>query len=156
MRPLTVIGVLLCLHVFPGRSADSGEPTLVGLVSHWTFPGSTFISAELSDGEMLGSDGERTQPSVKGQFKMATDASVSEVVAYYREKLANDTSERTEATWPISKGGRSVWIDQSDERSFELATVLVITRNTCTSLIVTRSSDEKETKIDWKQHRRVN
>lgn len=152
----TASAALTTLLLFAMPSASAQQLSLMQMISQWQYPGSAIDDAQMSDGATLDADGNRTVPSVVCKTDMVTDASVDEVLDYYKAKLKPGPQSEVEPAKPTGAGGRSVvFSDDSEGRPFALHTVMVNTRDTSTMLVISRGKDEAKTHIGWKHYRRI-
>lgn len=113
--------------------------------------------AEMADGTTVDATGKRTTQSIVCKTIMTTDASIDEVVDYYKTKLTPAPAEKIGNAKTDDTGGRSVvFNDDSDGRPFALHTIMVNSDDTSTTLVITRGKGESKTHIGWKQYRRIN
>lgn len=149
--------VFACLFVLcspgPKPLELSLQPTLLGMVAEWQYPDSKFENAQMSDGATVNQDGERVVGSISAKTLMKTDASVEEVLAFYRAKLTPEKIHEMKQSMD-QEGLSVVFSDDSMGRSFELHTIIVNTRKTSTTLVVSRADEDQTTQIAWKYYRR--
>lgn len=136
---------------------NNDEPvTLLGTIVKWQYPESKITGAEMADAATMDASGERTEPSTVLKTTMTTEDSVDDVLKFYRTLLKRD-QKLDDKLGAQPETGRSVLFDdESNGRPFAFHTIIVNTSTKSTTLIVTRGSDEKETRITWKQYLRHN
>jgi hypothetical protein len=154
-----IIAIVLVLSAFSsGRTTLSAadEPrSLLQMIAEWQYPGSALTAAQASDGATIDAQGDRTAPSTVCKTVMTTDAPVEKVLEYYRAKLSPATKAVGGKPESSDPAGRSVvFSDDSDGRPFALHTIIINTKHTSTTLIISRGKDETRTHIAWKQYRR--
>ena len=143
----------LTLGVLFDSSALADQPTLLEMAFEWKYPDAKIGRAQMSDGATVDRDGNRKFASFIATNVMKTEASVEEVLKYYREKLAPAKIDNEIPS--LDPGGRSVFVSNDTQgRSFELHTILVNTEQTSTTLVISRAKGDKTTQIAWKHYRR--
>lgn len=128
------------------------NPTLLGMLGEWRYPDSKFGGAEMSDAVVKGIS------SVKCRARLRTPDAMDKVVAYYLDQLKVDSDGD-----PLgSKAGERVTTDRavviqdnSDGRKLKLTTIHVHEKRSSTTLTISRSQDENETRIAWTHFRQV-
>ena len=149
--------VVACLFVLcsPGPKPVelSRQPTLLGMIAEWQYPESKFENGQMSDGATVNPSGERTFASISAKTLMKTDASVEEVLEFYRAKLTPEKIDEMKQSMDDDELS-VVFSDDSMGRSFELHTIIVNTRKTSTTLVISRADEDQTTQIAWKYYRR--
>ena len=149
--------VLFALTVFCATamsvSAPADEPvTLIGTIVKWRYPGAEIGKSKMSDAATIDAKGNRTVPSTVLTTSMVTADSVDKVLAFYRDLLTRNTTNDGTLGIEPNVGRSVVFSDESEGRPFAFHTVVVISANHSTSLIITRGKDEERTHITWKQY----
>lgn len=153
LRLLLVLFAALPLLV--GRADET--PSLMTMVSEWRYPDSKVNGAKLSDGATLNASGKRSVQSIAYQSVFTTRDSISEIIAYYKDKLSSPISpDRLVASEKLnSSSGRSVkFYEDSDGRSVEVQMILINTEKSSTTLVLTRAAMESKTHIAWMHYAR--
>ena len=146
---LILLFAIVCMH-----SAHADEPvTLIGTIVKWRYPDADIGKSVMSDGETIAADGNRTVPSSVLKTTMVTTDSVDKVLKFYRDLLARNPANDAKLGIDPTVGRSVVFADESEGRSFAFHTIVVNSANASTTLIVTRSKDEEQTRITWKQYR---
>ena len=149
-RPVRALTLSLIASFLATAVAAPAEPlSLMQIVSEWRYPDAQIGGAQMSDGETVAANGERTKPSIFCMALMTTDAPIEKVLDFYRGKL--NPAAKGEAN--TSEGRSVVFSDDSDGRPFAMHTVFVNTGDTSTTLVITRGKGESKTHIAWKQYR---
>ena len=131
--------------------------SLMQMIAPWQYPDSTMHGAAMADGATVDANGERTTQSIVCKAVMTTDTPVEKVLDYYKTKLTPAPPKKDKDAKTVDPGGRSVvFNDDSDGRPFAMHTIIVITNDTSTTLVITRGKDESKTHIAWKHYRRIN
>lgn len=121
----------------------------------WRYSSCTISGAQLADAATVDANGKRTTQSFICKAVMTTDATVEEVLEYYRAKLKPEIDIGDDTPDAIAEGGRSVvFSDDSDDRPFLMHTILVNSPNASTTLVITRGDGESKTHIAWKHYHR--
>lgn len=138
-------------------SAESESPaegkTLIGTIVHWRYPDAEIDGdgrTSMSDGATMRGGG-RTRVSTRLQTVMTTPDSFEKVVEFYVKKfgVTEDEAQRVDAP----AGGQSVFSqDDSKDRPFSLRVISVNRDETATTIVISRSPDEKLTHIAWSQY----
>jgi hypothetical protein len=159
-QAITAIGVgvaLACAASSVGQppSPPAAEPkSLLQTITEWQYPGSKLSATEAADGNTADANGDRTVPSTISKTVMVTDDPAETVLKYYKAKLT-PPAKATGRAATADSGGRSVaFSDYSAGRPVTLHTVIVNTRDTSTTLVISRGKDETRTYIAWTQYRR--
>jgi hypothetical protein len=156
---ITLLVLIACSWARTTPVAMAEELSLLKAIGPWQYPRSALANTEGADGMTIDAEGKRTVQSVVFKTVMTTEASVEEVLDYYKTKLAPAKGEEGKAeegkAEPAETSGRSVFFsDDSDGRPFALHTVIVNAGDTSTTLVISRGKDEAKTHIAWKQYRR--
>lgn len=148
--PLYIFCILSTL-----ASASEKQPSLLQVIGEWRFPDSEIQGAQISDAETVDANRKRTAPSTLSKTIMKTDATIEEVLKFYRDKLQPELQNLGDPTEEKNVSGRSVsFSDDSEGRPFAIHTIMVNTKETSTTLVITRGKTEAKTHIAWKQYRR--
>ena len=133
--------------------APAEGTTLIGTIVNWRYP-----EAEIhSDGRTKMSDattmrgGVRTIPSTRLETVMTTPDAFEKVVEFYVKKfgISDDDTQRVDAP----EGGQSVFAQEdSKDRPFSLCVISVNRDDTATTIVISRSPEEKLTHIAWSQY----
>lgn len=133
--------------------AAATEPiTLLGTIVKWQYPGSEILPAQMSDAATMDAEGRRTMPSTLMETTMTTPDSVEDVMAFYHKLLDRDSSDAKQLTLDPGVGCSIVFSDESVGRPFAFHLILVNIKNSSTTLVITRGTDEEQTRITWKQY----
>lgn len=145
----------ICVWLFLAGSAMNvaAEPvSLMGTIAPWRYPKSSINHAKGSDAATIDAEGNRTVRSTVFEARMTTEASVDEVLQHYRELLTRNPEHDTKLSIQPNEGRSVVFCDESEGRPFELHVILVNSKTTSTTLIVSREPAEQQTRISWKQY----
>jgi hypothetical protein len=155
-RIIALVLVLIACSSARTTSSAADEPrSLLQMIAEWQYPGSALTATQASDGATIDAKGDRTAPSTVCKTVMTTDAPVEKVLEYYRAKLSPATKAVGGKPESSDIAGRSVvFSDDSDGRPFALHTVIINTKDTSTTLVISRGKDETRTHIAWNQYRR--
>ena len=126
--------------------------TLLGMLSEWQYPDSTFKGAETCDA------GVSDISSIKSKAVLTTPDSAEKVVAFYQQKLKVDASGKNlgEKEGERITTKRSVSIqDNSDGRPLKLYIISINEVGFSTTLVVSRSEGEVTTHIAWSNFRKL-
>lgn len=156
MRSIVTLLLALVLLTISARAVVADEPlTLMGSIAPWSYPQSKMAGAETSDAATVDGDGKRTVQSFVCKTTMITEDPVEKVLAFYKAKLAPVVDADAQSKADL-KDGRSVVIsDDSEGRPFALHTILINTKTSSTTLIISRGRDESQTYIVWKKYVRL-
>lgn len=155
-RLMTAIVLVLAWCAAPISQAAAAEQiTLMGMIAKWQYPDSELHGAEMADGETVDASGNRTVQSIVCKTVMTTDASIEEVLEFYRMKLKPTPAAAGGEPKGAATGQSVVFSDDSEGRPFAMHTVIVNTDNTSTAIVITRGKDESQTHIAWKHYRRI-
>ena len=147
--------VVLAIACNLGRADDPPSEkrvTLLGMLSEWQYPGSTFKGAETSDA------GVSDISSIKSKAVLTTPDSAEKVVAFYKQKLNVDSTGKNldEKEGERITTKRSVSIqDDSDGRPLKLVIIAINEAGSSTTLVVSRSEGEETTHIAWSNFRKL-
>lgn len=151
-RPFVSLLCVLAYLLLSMTTAPAEEPvTLIGTIVKWRYPEAEIRGAEMSDGSMMAANGQRTIPSTLLKTTMSTSDSVEKVMSFYRELLTRNEKNDQKLGTPAHVGRSVLFSDESDDRPFAFHTILVNEGNASTTIIVTRSKEDKTTHITWKQ-----
>jgi hypothetical protein len=146
-----VLFVFFLGAVTPLASAE--EPVLLlGTIVKWQYPGSKIGESEASDAATIDALGNRTIPSTLLKTTMVTDASVEEVVRYYRGLLTRGADQKEKLGVDQHDGISVVFDDDSGGRALAFHTILVNSPRRTTLIAITRLKNETKTYITWKQY----
>ncbi len=126
--------------------------TLLGMLSEWQYPDSTFQGAESSDA------GVSEISSIKSKAVLTTPDSAEKVVAFYQRKLKVDSTGKNlgEKEGERITTKRSVSIqDNSEGRPLKLYIITINESGSSTTLVVSRSEGESSTHICWSNFRKL-
>lgn len=153
MRTLLLVslGFLSCSYC-PATDPTDEPLLLLGTIVKWQFPNSELRSSQMSDGDTFDSNGDRTVSSTLMKTTMVTEQSVSKVVEFYKELLSSNRDTKDHPLGYASKDGVSVIFSDDTEGKQSLHTVLVNSTTRSTTIVISRTSDEKKTRIVWKQY----
>jgi hypothetical protein len=118
------------------------NPTLMGSLPEWMYPGSTFAGAQMSDG------GNRTITSVNCQAKLTTGDPFEKVVGYYERTFVSGPSQRGAGSDVVQAQSVSSQ-DDSSKRPLQLRVIVVNRAMTSTTLVISRAANETQTHIAW-------
>ena len=133
-------------------SQSEKRVTLLGMLSEWQYPDSTFKGAETCDA------GVSDISSIKSKAVLTTLDSVEKVVAFYQQKLKVDSAGKNlgEKEGERITTKRSVSIqDNSDGRPLKLYIIAINELRSSTTLVVSRSEGEETTHIAWSNFRKL-
>lgn len=138
-----------------GSSSTSPAPskTLIGTIAEWRYPEAEIDGdgrTRMSDGATM-RGGVRTTQSTRLETVMTTPDSFEKVVEFYEKKygVTDDGAQRVDAP----EGGQSVFTqDDSKDRPLSLRVISVNRDDTATTIIISRSPNEKLTHIAWSQY----
>jgi len=150
---VTPLSLALFYATFVSVTASADEPiTLLGTVMKWRYPDAEIATSEMSDAATVDADGKRTVPSSVLKTTMSTGDSVDKVLTFYRDLLTRSPTNDAKLGIGPNVGRSVVFSDESEGRPFAFHTVVINTANSSTTLIITRSKDEEQTHITWKQY----
>jgi hypothetical protein len=127
--------------------------TLIGTIVNCRYPDAEIDGdgrTSMSDGATMRGGG-RTRVSTRLQTVMTTPDSFEKVVEFYVKKfgVTEDDTQRVDAP----AGGQSVFSqDDSKDRPLSLRVISVNRDDTATTIVISRSPDEKLTHIAWSQY----
>ena len=132
------------------------EPVmLLGTIVKWQYPDSKINGAEMSDAATVDASGKRTVPSVLLKTTMTTKDTVEDILMFYRTLLTRDLKFNDKLGAEQNTSRSVIFNDESNGCSFAFHTIIVNTSKTSTTIIVTRGTEENETRITWKQYLRL-
>jgi hypothetical protein len=135
------------------RPDGQKQITLMQTLEGWKYPDSKLLG-----GASMGDGGNRLLPSIKCRAILTTPDPVEKVVDFYSEKLITPPeiiSPSTKAE-DMVPDGKSVSIqDDSQGRGLALRVIVVHKADTSTTLVISRTNDEKETHIAWSHYIRL-
>ena len=135
------------------RLAPSGKSvTLMGMLSEWQYPGSTFNGAESRDAAVSDIS------SVKSKAVLTTTDPVDKVVGFYQEKLKVDAEGKNlgERRGERITTKRSISVqDDSNGRPLKLHIFAIAEAGSSTTLVVSRTQGEETTHIAWSNFRQL-
>jgi hypothetical protein len=163
MRPLPTIlafsGTTMALVVMasalvrPARADDTRRISLMQTLSEWKYPDSKMLGgASMSDG------GNRLVQSVKCRAVLTTPDPIDKVIDFYSRKLVMppDVILPSTKVEDMVPDGKSVAVqDDSQGRAVTLRVIVVNKADTSTTLVISRTNDEKETHIAWLHYIRI-
>ena len=159
MQSITTFMIVLttCVLTAGSMSSHAEKASLMQMIAEWRYPDSTVSDAEMADGATKNPSGDRTTQSIVCKTIMRTDATVEQVLDYYKAKLKPPPTKNDNDADTADVGGRSVvFSDDSEGRPFAMHTIIINTEDTATTLIITRGEAESKTHIGWKHYRRFN
>lgn len=136
-----------------GSISPAPSKTLIGTIAEWRYPEAEIDGGgrtSVSDGATM-RGGVRTTASTRLQTVMTTPDSFEKVVEFYVKKfgVTEDEAQRVDAP----EGGQSVFAqDDSKDRPLSLRVISVNRDDTATTIVISRSRDEKLTHIAWSQY----
>jgi hypothetical protein len=145
-----VVFAIACNLGFADDPQSEKRVSLLGMLSEWQYPDSTFKGAEISDA------GVSNISSVKSKAVLTTPDSAEKVVAFYQQKLKVDSSGKNlgEKEGERITTKRSVSIqDNSEGRPLKLYIIAINEKSSSTTLVVSRSEGEESTHIAWSNFR---
>lgn len=153
MRFLSLFVSSIFLAAFTLNMAPADEPVkLIGTIVKWRYPEAEIGRSEMSDAGTMDAQGKRTVVSSVLKSTMETRDSVESVLEFYRELLTRKPTNDDKLGIGPQEGRSVVFSDESEGRPFALHTIMVNGGNSSTILIITRGTDEKLTRITWKQY----
>ena len=146
---LIAIAFNLSLAVEPQASKSV---SLLGMLSEWQYPNSTFNGAETGDAAVSGVS------SIKSKAILATKDQIEKVLAFYQKKLNVDSTGAnlggTDGERVTTK--RSVSIqDNSVGRPLKLYIISINEAGSSTTLTISRAEREETTSIAWSNYREL-
>ena len=140
------VGMALSLFS-PARANGPGQISLMETLAEWKYPDSKMLGgASMSDG------GNRMFPSIKWHAILTTADPIEKVVDFYSKKLVRATGAILPSTKAedLAPDSNSVSIqDDSQGRPLTLRIIDVHRADTSTTLVISRTHDEKVTHIAW-------
>jgi hypothetical protein len=122
--------------------APEADVKLMEELAEWTYPGSTFGGAQMSDG------GNPSEPSVNCHARLTTVDAFEKVIHFYEQKFVSGPQDIGGVTSNVR--GQSVSAqDDSSKRPVHLRVITVNRANSSTTLAISRVDGETETHIDW-------
>ncbi len=153
LRPVTLMTIALFCATTTPAAVSADEPlTLIGTIVKWRYPEAEIGPSEMSDAATIDANGDRTVPSSMLKTTMLTPDSVDDVLAFYRDLLTRNRANDSKLGIDPEVGRSVIFSDESDGRPFAFRTIMVNSANTSTTLIITRSENEEQTRITWKQY----
>ncbi len=153
MRFLSLLLSAIFLAAFILNMAPADEPVrLIGTIVKWRYPEAEIGRSEMSDAGTMDAQGKRTVVSSVLKSTMETRDSVESVLEFYRELLTRKPTNDDKLGIGPQEGRSVVFSDESEGRPFAFHTIMVHGENSSTILIITRGTDEKLTRITWKQY----
>jgi len=135
---LVVVGTVVCIAT---EAKTKPKPkSLLTVLSEWKYPKSEFHGAETSDGQIEGI------VSSNCKFVVTTKDSFEKVTDFYEQLLEASKREKEVNT----RFPQSVLVnDCSKDRDNKVRVFLVNTKDTATSIVVSRGKEEAKTHIAW-------
>lgn len=136
-----------------GKISSAPSKTLIGTITEWRHPEAEIDGGgrtRMSDGATM-REGVRTTPSTRLETVMTTPDSFEKVVEFYEKKfgVTDDDAQRVDAP----EGGQSVFSqDDSKDRPLSLRVISINRDDTATTIVISRSPNEKLTHIAWSQY----
>lgn len=133
--------------------SPSEGTTLIGTIANWRYPEAEIDGTgrtKMCDAATM-RGGVRTTPSTRLETVMTTPDSFEKVVEFYGKKfgVTDDDAQRVDAP----EGGQSVFSqDDSKDRPLSLRVISVNRDDTATTIVISRSPNEKLTHIAWSQY----
>ena len=156
MRPihafLSLIFTFSFAFAISGNSKAVEPIMLLGTLQKWQYPDSVIGPSRMSSGDTISADGNLTVYSIFMKSTMVTTDSVDEVLAFYRDLLKRSSKANEKIGIGPSVGQSVIFSDDSEGRPFEFHTILINSKNSSTTLIITRGKGEEQTRITWKQY----
>lgn len=150
-------GAILKKREASEERAESPAPaegtTLIGTIVNWRYPDAEIDGngqTKMTDGASM-RGGVRTTQSTRLETVMTTPDSFEKVVEFYEKKygVTDDGAQRVDAP----EGGQSVFSqDDSKDRPLSLRVISVNRDDTATTIVISRSPNEKLTHIAWSQY----
>ncbi len=143
-----IVGILIvgfgaaCLGDDNRAASPPKNPTLMGSLAEWMYPGSTFGGAQMSDG------GNRAISSVNCQAKLITGDPFEKVVGYYERTFVSGPRQRDAGSDVVPAQSVSSQ-DDSSKRPLQLRIIVVNRAKTSTTLVISRAANETQTHIAW-------
>lgn len=128
------------------------------MIAEWRYPDSQINGATMQDAATVNDLGERTVPSIQSKTIMTTADPIAKVIEYYHRKLKPKTDSNAAASNnnPGSSSGRSVTFhDDSQNRPLAIHIITVNTKDSSTTLVISRAKTESETHIAWTRYLRL-
>jgi hypothetical protein len=144
---ITVSVGLLWASPRASHAASEGQVTLLGTLAEWSYPGSNFGGASMSDA------GDR-RPSIKCQALLTTGDSFEKVAKYYAEHFGSRPRNAETKTNALDAQAVSTQNDSQD-RPIKLQVIVVNRATTSTTLVISRAKGEKQTHIAWSHYMRL-
>ncbi len=145
----------ICIADEPQSSVEA-EPkpqvTLMGMLSEWMYPESTFNGAEMSDAAVSNIS------AIKSKAILTTKDSVGKVMDFYRKKLNvdNDGKNLSEKEDERITTDHSVLIqDVSGDQQSSLFVIAINGIKSSTTLVVSRAAGDDITRIAWSNYRQL-
>ena len=122
------------------------------MLLEWRYPESKFNGAEISDAAVA------EISAIKSKAVLTTPDSAEKVMAFYRKKLNVDAEGKNldEKEGERIKTDRSVLIqDVSGDRPSKLYVIAINGTKSSTTLVVSRTDGDDETRIAWSNYRQL-
>ncbi|MEZ6120582.1 MAG: hypothetical protein R3C28_28950 [Pirellulaceae bacterium] len=144
------------MATIPGdEQAWADEPVrLIGTIVKWRYPDAEIGKSEMADAATVDSSGKRTVPSSILKTTMTTPDPVDKVLTFYRNLLTREPDDDDNLGLAAGTGRSVMFSDESENRPFAFHTILVNSKNSSTTIVITRGPNEDQTVITWKQYLR--